>query len=333
MTTFYAGCDVSQDRLDVAIDTDCRVWRFSNDNDGFEAIARLFDEHLGQPERLVVEASGGYELALCDALHQRGVPVSQVNPRCARDFAKATGRLQKTDAIDARVLAEFARVDTTTLYAPPSDHRRELRALQRQRQRLVDTRGQFSKQLAQAQFESVRQLHTRQIEMFDELVEQLEAKIKQLVKQDQQLAAALKRLRTLPGVGPQTALTLMCEMPELGQLSHKQAAKLAGVAPLNNDSGKHRGQASIWGGRARLRRLLYMAALSAVRVEGPLRDHYRTLTTTDRTCVDQRGRQLSLPARPKKVALVAIMRKLLIYANAIVRDGTSWQPEKARPRT
>lgn len=323
LQSHFAGVDVSKDHLDLAVFGHDEVQRFENNSRGIKQLVHKLDKLDGELARLVTEASGGYEIDLCDALHAHGLAVACVNARCARDFAKATGRLAKTDAVDAKVLADFARVDQSALYSPPSPQMRELIELRRCRQNLVDRRAELSTQLKQARTKSVRNILERQLKALSQIQHSLEAKIRASLKVQPEQRESVKRLQTIPGVGQWTALALVCEVPELGTLNNKQVAKLVGVAPLNNDSGQRRGKASIWGGRARVRRLLYMAAMAAIRLEGPLKAHYEALRKGHRT---HNGEQLE--CRPRMVALVAIMRKLAIYANVLMRDETVWDAQK-----
>jgi transposase len=257
------------------------------------------------PERVVLEATGSYDLGVLTALHTAGLPVTRINPRQARDFAKASGQLAKTDALDARLLATLASAGETLqlrTYQPKAAWQQEMAAYQQRRthlqQMLLSERQRYAT-LAPAWLRR----HARQT------IKHLECQLKQI---DQQLNAQIQAqpqlatLRTLKGIGPVTVATLAAHLPELGQLRGKAIAKLVGVAPLARDSGYQRGKRTIWGGRAVIRQVLYMAALSAIRYEPGLRAFYQGLR--------QRG-------KAGKVALVAVMRKMLVILNARMRDA------------
>jgi transposase len=262
------------------------------------------------PALVVVEATGGYEMALVGLLVAAAVPVAVVNPRQVRDFAKATGQLAKTDAIDARVLALFAARVQPTPRAVPDAALQDLTALVTRRRQLVEMLGAERNRLAVARPALRRSVgaHIRWLE-------------RQLATLEEELATRIRAtpvwrekddlLRSVPGVGPQTARMLIAHLPELGQLSRHEIAALAGVAPLNRDSGRWRGRRTTWGGRAVVRAGLYMAALVASRHNPVLRAFYVRLVVA---------------GKPKKVALVAVMRKLLTILNAMVHHQRAWAP-------
>lgn len=248
-----------------------------------------------------MEATGRAEQLALDALHAAGLPMVRVNPRQARDFAKATGQLAKTDRLDARALAHMAAVLPLTRYQPLEDWRRQLRAHQQRRMQVVAVVQQQRQQLSTLTDAWLKQQAQIGVWQFQQQLAQLDARIVQ------QLAARaeLQVLRQVNGVGPVLVASLVAQLPELGRLSGKTIARLVGVAPLARDSGATRGVRRIWGGRAGIRQVLYMATLVAVRFNPPLRDFYQ---------------RLRAKGRAGKVALVAAMRKLLVILYAKMRD-------------
>jgi transposase len=305
----YVGIDVAKAWLDVAtvpaiLDPD----RYANDPAGIARLVRALEAL--SPALIVLEATGGYETALASAVALAGLPIAVINPRQVRDFAKALGQLAKTDALDAGVLALFAERIRPTPRALPDEAHAELLALVTRRQQLLDMLIAERNRRAVARPSTQRSL--------DEHIRWLQARIRDT---EQLLQAALKRspvwrtqeqlLRSVPGIGPQTASRLLVSLPELGRLSGRAIAKLVGVAPLNVDSGQQHGRRQIWGGRAPVRTALYMATLVAVRHNPTLRRYYQHLRAL---------------GKPPKVALVAAMRKLLVILNAMIRHQKPWQP-------
>jgi transposase len=304
------GIDVSKARLDVAFGPNGAVEPFANEPEAHEALAlRLQAE---QPELIVLEATGGYEFDVASTLQLAKLPVLVVNPRQARDFARGMGLLAKTDAIDARALARFAEVlaRRADLHLKPlvDAELQRLQALVLRRRQLIAMlvaerqRLAMSHKAARGSLEAMIGFIKRQLHEVDgELARHLE--------RDHHELAQL--LRSVKGIGPTSAATLIAELRELGQISRRQISALVGVAPLNRDSGQQRGRRSTWGGRVTVRNTLYMATLTAVRHNPTLRAFYE---------------HLLLLGKPKKVALVACMRKLLIILNAIVRDRQPFRP-------
>ena len=305
------GIDVSQSRLDIAVHPTGEQWQVSNDDSGIRQLV----ERLSQlrPERIVLEATGGYELAGLASLAQAGLPVVAVNPRQVRDFARSTGRLAKTDALDAQVLAHFGAVVQPPLRPLPDAATRELSAVLARRRQLVEMRTAETTRLATA--------HERVQPSIREVIQFLDKRIKEL---DRELHERLRRspvwrdkedlLRSIPGVGPVLSATLLADVPELGRLPHKQLAALIGVAPLNRDSGTWRGHRSIWGGRGHVRAVLYMATTRAVRCNPVLEALYERLVRM---------------GKHRKVALVACMRKLLRICNSVLIHHTPWRTQPA----
>lgn len=307
-----AGIDVAKKHLDLAIRSEdhVQVTRFDHTSGGIDRLAERLLE--AAPERVVLEATGGYERELVAALAAAGVPVAVVNPRQSRDFAKATGRLAKTDNIDAGLLALFAERIRPDLRALPSKDQRAFSALVARRRQLLAMQTAEENRLETAPSEAVRSDIKTHLRFLSERLEKTEHQLQKTVEESPIWRENQQLLCSVPGVGPNTARTLLAELPELGRANRQEIAKLVGVAPLNCDSGTHRGERKTWGGRASVRSALYMAALTATQHNRRLRHFYHRLL--------DRG-------KAKKVALVAVMRKLLIILNAMVKNQTAWNPD------
>lgn len=305
----YVGIDVAKAHLDVAVSPTGATWQVAHEDAGITTLVARLQELM--PTLVVLEATGGWQSTVAGAVAAAGLPVAVVNPRQVRDFARATGRLAKTDALDAQVLARFAAAVRPEPRALPDAQAQELAALVTRRQQLVDMLG-----AERHRRRGAAPLPARVRDALGAHIAWLEA---QLAATDRDLATLVQAsplwrakedlLRSTPGVGPVLATTLLAELPELGTLDRRQIAALAGVAPLNRDSGTWRGKRHIWGGRAHVRATLYMATLAATRHNPVLRAHYTHLLAM---------------GKPAKVALVAAMRKLLTILNALLRDGVRW---------
>ena len=302
------GIDVSKRRLDVAVDESGEAFAVANDRRGHRALIRRLAEQ--DVERIVVEATGGYEARLVDALGAVGLPVRVVNPRQARDFARATGRLAKTDRIDAAVLASYAQRIQPPARTLPDVETRRLAGLLARRRQLVRMRTAETNRRQQEPERRVRASLDRVLAVLETELSTLDAEIDRLVDGDPDRRRTDALLCSVPGVGPVTGRTLLGELPELGSCSRYQIAALVGVAPVNRDSGTTRGRRTIWGGRAAVRDALYMATLVATRHNPVIRARYNRLLAAGKT---------------KKVALVACMRTLLVMLNAMVRDQKPWR--------
>jgi transposase len=304
----FAGIDVSKAALDVALRPSGEHWRSPNDEAG---IAELVDRlrPLG-PGLIVLEATGGLERLVVAALALAGVPVAVVNPRQVRDFAKATGRLAKTDALDAAVLAHFAEAIHPEPRPLPDAASQALAALVERRRQVVGMLTAEKNRYQQA-LPPVRAKVAAHIAWLEQALKELDTELDQTLRASPLWRERDQLLRSVPGVGPTVALTLLAHLPELGSGSVKRVATLVGLAPLNRDSGAWRGSRAIWGGRRQVRAALYMAALVGVRHNPVLRSFYQGLLA--------RG-------KPKKVALTACMHKLLTILHAVLRDRTPWQP-------
>jgi len=303
------GIDVSKRHLDVAVAGSQEVVRWPNEAAG---IAGLVEALGGQaPGLIVLEATGGYEMAAVRSLQEAGLAVAVVNPRQARDFARASGRLAKTDALDARALAAFG-VALRPAPLPPIDaSRAAIGDLVARRRQLVDMLIAERNRLEHAGSLTRGWIEDHILVLKSQLA-QTDAALGLAVESSTELKHRYELLTSVKGVGPLTAAVLLAELPELGTIDHKQIAALVGVAPINHDSGQYRGQRHIGGGRQSVRCALYMATLVGVRFNPTLQAFYRRLR--------QAGK------RPK-VALVAAMRKLITILNAIVRDDRPWQPQ------
>lgn len=298
----HVGIDVSKSSLDVCILPDGENFAVSNDQAGIDS---LLDQLRRSPVELVVlEASGRYERPVAAALAATGITLAVVNPRQARDFAKATGRLAKTDRIDAEILARFAAAVDPRPSILPDEEAQALQAILTRRRQLLEMRTAESNRLGMASSGVAKRIRAH-----------LKWLQKELCRTDTELDDAVEAnavfkenevlLRSVPGVGPVLARTLLAELPELGTLSPKRLSALVGVAPFNRDSGTFRGKREVWGGRAPVRATLYMGALTATRYNPAIREFYKRLLDA---------------GKPKKVALVACMRKLLSILNAVLRD-------------
>lgn len=306
--SLYIGLDVAKAELVLATDPPQPVTVYPHTDAGITALVAQLQPL--QPTLVVLEATGGYETDVATALALAGLPLALVNPRQVRDFAKALGRLAKTDALDAQVLAQFAaRVRPAPRPLPDATHQ-ALAALVARRRQLVEmlTAERHRLLLAQGRLQRSLQAH---IHYLEQELKTITDELRTALRASPVWRAADQLLQSVPGVGPTTATALIVELPELGQLTRQQIAALVGVAPLNCDSGTHRGQRHIWGGRAPVRAALYMATLVATRHNAVIRVFYQRLRAA---------------GKPPKVALVAAMRKLLTILNAMLKAQRPWQP-------
>lgn len=306
------GIDISKKFLDVHLLPAEEAHRFAHDAAGIAAVVAL--AHAQQATLVVLEATGGLEVPLAVACGLAQVPTAVVNPRQIRDFARALGRLAKTDALDARVLAQFAATVRPTPRPLPDAQAQELKALVARRQQLLDMRAAETNRLKRALLPVRRRLE-RHIAFLTQEVEDLDQVISDHIHASPLWREQEQLLKDVPGIGPVACMTLLSELGELGTLTRRQIATLVGVAPLNRDSGPYRGHRRIAGGRARVRQALYMAALSAKTHNPVLRAFYQRLVDA---------------GKPKKVALVACMRKLVTILNAMLRDRAAWQPQELK---
>ena len=315
VTQNFIGIDVCKAHLDVAIRPGGATFRLANDPAGHAALVERLRPLT--PTLIVLEATGGYELPAVVALQAAGLPVAAINPRQARDFAKGTGRLAKTDRIDAESLAHFA--DSVRPQAQLADPPEQvaLDALLTRRRQLVEMRVMEGNRLETCTDSVVRASVERHIAWLESEATDTDGRIAEAVKASPAWRERDELLQSIPGIGPVVSRTLLAALPELGEASGGRVAALAGLAPFANDSGPTRGPRTIRGGRPEVRRVLYLAALSAARHGGPLKAFVDGL----------KGR-----GKRTKVALIALARKLLVIANAVLRTGVPWNPEKAKTR-
>ena len=303
---FFVGIDVSKEHLDLAVRPTQETWQVPQNDQSIQEMVTVLQGL--QPTLVVLEATGGLELPVAAALGVAGLPVAVVNPRQVRDFARATGRLAKTDRL--QVLAHFAEAVRPQPRPLPDTQSQELAALLTRRQQLVQMLTAENNRLSSA-LSPVRpglQCHIQWLEQ--ELVE-LDRGLRDTIKESPLWRAKDNLMQGVPGVGPVVSLTLLADLPQLGVLSRQQISALVGVAPLNRDSGSLRGKRGIWGGRARVRANLYMAALVATRYNPTIRNFYHRLLEA---------------GKAKKVALVACMRKLLTILNSMLKHNRPWDP-------
>ncbi len=306
----YIGVDVSASELVVGVLPTGEVWHFANDPEGILELRTRVGEL--SPVLIVMEASGGFESGVAGELVDAGMPAVVINPRQTREFARATGRLAKTDTIDALALARFGQAVQPQVRPLPGKKEKELRALVDRRRQVVDMITAERNRRPKAT-PYVRQQIEQHIVWLQSQLDDLGKDLDQFIKSSPTWRAKDDLLQSVPGIGDVSSSVLLVELPELGQLNRKEIACLVGVAPHNRDSGTFRGKRSVWGGRANVRSALYMATLVACRFNPVIRAFY--------------GRMCEA-GKPKKVALVASMRKLLTILNVIVRDQSPWDPSR-----
>ena len=308
----FVGIDVAKAQLDIAVRPSGERWIVPNDTSG---VSTLVDRLQAlQPTLVVLEATGGLERAVTSALATAGLPVVVVNPRQVRDFARATGQLAKTDALDARALAHFADVIRPTPRPLPDAQTQELRALLGRRQQLVGMRTAEQNRLAGVRERLTKDI-TAHIAWLNADIATLDDDLETLLRVSPLWRANDDLLQSAKGIGPVCARTLLLELPELGTLTRQEIAALVGVAPLNCDSGTLRGKRMIWGGRAHVRTVLYMSTLVATRFNPQIKAFYERLLAAGKV---------------KKVALTACMRKFLTILNAMLKHRTPWQVQEVQ---
>lgn len=304
----YVGIDISKSWLDIGRLPEESSERLSHDEAGMVGLCESL--LAAKPTLIVMEATGGLETQLASRLAAAGLAVAVVNPRQVRDYAKACGRLAKTDRIDALVLAAFARAIRPQARPMKDDETLEFGDLLARRRQLIDMRVQEKLRLERASV--VQRLSLKEhIAWLDERIKDIDTDLTHRLRTSNLWRDKDDLLAEVPGIGPVTRVTLMALLPELGQLDRREIAALAGLAPFNRDSGQHQGQRVIWGGRTHVRKALYMAAVSATRFNPVIRAFYQRLRAN---------------GKPAKVALTACMRKLLTILNAMVKNKTRWNP-------
>ena len=303
----YVGIDVAKAQVDVAVRPTGQRWVVSFDETGVgELVSQMEDL---SPALVLLEASGGLELPLVAALAAAALPVVVVNPRQVRDFARATGTLAKTDALDAAVLAHFAEAVRPPVRPLRDAETQALNALAARRHQVMIMLVSEKNRLSSATI-AVRPRIEAHIAWLERELDDLDEDLRQTLRQSPVWREKEDLLRTVPGVGEQLSLTLLAYLPELGTLDRRKIAALVGVAPFNRDSGTLRGKRTVWGGRARIRAVLYMGALVASRHNPVIRDFYQRLLAA---------------GKPKKLALIACMRKLLVILNSMLKHGSPWR--------
>ena len=304
----YVGIDVSKANVDIAVRPTDDRWESTRD----EAGVRQLVSHLKalEPVMVLLEASGGLELPLVAAMAAEELPVVVVNPRQVRDFARATGKLAKTDTLDAAVLAHFAEAVQPPVRPLRNAETQALNSLVARRHQMIAMLVSEKNRLSSATTVAVRPSIEDHISWLERALDDLDKRLRQILSQSPVWREKDDLLRTVPGVGEQLSLTLPAYLPELGTLDRRQIAALVGVAPFNRDSGTLRGKRTVWGGRARVRAALYMGALVASRFNPVIRDFYQRLLAA---------------GKPKKLALTACMRKLLVILNSMLKHGSPWR--------
>lgn len=304
----WVGIDICQKYLDIYVRPQGKLFQETNDEVGISKLVQTLEKI--QPELIVIEATGGMEINAAVKLTQAGLAVAVINPRQGRDFAKATGQLAKTDAIDAEVLAHFADAIRPPVREMSDESSRQLEDLV-QRRRQISDMITAEKNRRRGKTNSVKTSIDEHIEWLEQQLKEIESQIQQAIAVNDNWKQKIDLLTSVPGIGEVVAVTLISSLPELGTISHKSISYLVGVAPLNQDSGKFRGKRRIWGGRAKVRCVLYMATLVAVRFNPTIKAFYERLLGKGKL---------------KKVALTACMHKLLIILNAMIKNHQVWQP-------
>jgi transposase len=308
----FVGIDISKRHFDLHLKPEDQSYHFDNDNSGITRCIKLLKER--QPQLIVMEATGGYETALAVTLHKAALPVVVVNPRQIRHFAKAVGQLAKTDQIDAEIIARFATQVRPPLRDFLGDKARKLKALVARKNQLVAMHVAERNRLEHAVDKAIIRSIQRNLKNLERQIEQLEQHLVNAIAQDEELQHKAHLLDSAPGIGPATAALLVAHMPELGHLNRRQVAALAGVAPMNRDSGAFKGKRMTGGGRSQVRAGLYMPVVSAVRWNPTIRTFYQRLVAKGKT---------------KMTALVAAMRKLLTILNLMIAKNEPWNPNYA----
>jgi len=303
----FVGIDVSKSTLDVCIEPAVQTLHVNYTEAGIKQIVVRLQEI--QPTLIVMEATGGLEVRIATELAGQGLPVAVINPRQARDFAKATGQLAKTDRVDAGILAAFARAIRPQIRPLKDADTRALDDLVSRRRQLIEMRVQEILRLDTAASKPLQKSLKRHIAWLDKRITEIDTDLNKRLKDSEVWQTKSNLLRNIPGIGPVTTLTMLAKCPELGQLNRRQIAALTGVAPLAKDSGKHSGKRFIWGGRADVRAVLYMATLSAIKHNDAIKVF---------------AERLKKAGKPPKVVIVACMRKLLTIMNAMLKNNTPW---------
>ena len=306
----FIGIDVSKERLDVGIRPEGKHWSLANEEGEICSLVKILVKL--KPSLIVVEATGGFQNVVVAKLAAAALPVAVVNPRQVRDFAKATGHLAKTDAIDALILAHFGEALRPEVRMLKDEQTQQLTALMTRRRQVVDMITAEKNRLPTSPKE-IRKEIRKHIQWLQGRLNVMNNQLEDAIKNSPVWREKDDILRSFPGVGPVVSVSLLAGLPELGILNRKKLAALVGVAPLNRDSGGYRGARSVWGGRGQVRSVLYMATISAARNNPVIREFYQRLIGS---------------GKKPKVALTACMRKFLTILNAMVKNGTRWDERK-----
>jgi transposase len=309
-TMLYLGIDVSKDKLDLAVEGQSEIAVFANDAAGITQLIERMRQL--RPALIVLEATGGYERLLLNTALEAALPIARVQPGRVRHFAKAQGLLAKSDGIDARLLALYARCLQPAVSEKRSKNQLELDALLVLRRQLIDTRTALNNQMQMADNAFVRATLAKLLRQIHDRIKLVEKRVARLIDSDDDLAGRRDLLLSVPGVGKTTAATLAAQLPELGKIDRCQISALVGVAPYNRDSGRFAGKRAIFAGRAAVRSVLYMATITAIRCNPVIRVF---------------AERLQKAGKLPKVVIVACMRKLLTILNAMARDGLTWSPK------
>lgn len=309
----YVGVDVSKPTLDLFVPTKSLSLSFPNDIAGFKKIRKKFKKLKMNSCRFVMEASGGYEQAAFDHLSEAGFEVSIVNPKRVRDFARAKGILAKTDQIDAQVLASFAEAFQPRITEPKSTDQKSLASLVSRRRTIVKTINAEKNRLLQTSSAEISGMIEEHLQFLKGSLKRLNKTIQRLLKSSTELSQKSEVLQSIPGIGETTTALLLGELPELGELTGREISALVGVAPFNKDSGSFQGRRRIWGGRKEVRSGLFMAAFVASRKNEVLKSFYSRLR--------ERGKS-------HKLALTAVIRKLIVISNAMIKHSECWNEKK-----
>jgi len=302
----FVGIDVSKEKLDVAVRPSGELMSFSNDEDGISVMVDFIKPF--SPLLIVFEATGGLETASVGMLAAKGLPVVVINPRQVRDFAKATGRLAKTDAIDAHVIARFGEAVRPEVRPLKDEETKRLAALITRRRQIVEMITAEKNRLSRTTPWTLKDIKNH-VAWLEKCLKKADKNLNDLLRKSPVWREKDDILQSTPGVGPVLSMTLLSNLPELGALNRKQIAALVGVAPLNRDSGSFRGKRMIWGGRASIRSVLYMSVTCAIRFNPVIKKFYQRLRDAGKL---------------HKVAMTACMRKLLVILNTMIKNRTCW---------
>jgi len=304
-TRLFVGIDVSKRKLDIAFENSIKTIPYTA-----AELGKLMDSlRQSAPTLVCLEATGGLERQLVAELHKARIPVAVVNPRQIRDFARATNQLAKTDAIDARIIARFAQLMTPRTTPELTDSQQEIKDLTSRKRQVTQLIVQEKNRLGSTADKSIQKMIRQTIRLFEKQLETLRTRLQNIIDADEETQVKARIIESVPGLGPATVSTLIAELPELGQLNRQQIARLVGVAPTNRDSGTLRGRRTTGGGRAQIRTALYLPIVVAKRCNPKIKEFYDHLVAN---------------GKPKMVALIAAMRKLLTILNVMIREGKTW---------